>query len=152
MTDRTTVVEALRQMVEGDDYRPLYRLIDDLTPEQAVLRPPDAPYSIATIVWHTWFWANAWNVAIAGAGDPFGGHDPDQSWPEVGAEDWAETRSLLHASLRRSQELALTVDMEQPTWHGQTAGHNLLQIAIHTAYHIGQIALARQERGMWVPQ
>jgi uncharacterized damage-inducible protein DinB len=151
MTDRATVVETIRQMIEGEDYHPLDRLINDLTPEQATLRPEGAPYSIATIVWHTWYWVNVWNVVIEGTGDPFGGMDPDASWPEVPADAWADTRERLVTSLRRAAELAATTDLERPTWQGQTAGHNLTQVAVHTAYHIGQIALARQERGLWAP-
>ncbi len=151
MTGQQAVAETLRQMVEGMDYTPVQRVIGDLTPEQATTRIPGAPYSMATIVWHAWFWVNAWLVAIRGGGDPFGGHDPDASWPEVPAEEWVATRARFIESIGEALRLARSEDPDRPTWEGQTVGQNLLQIAVHTAYHIGQMTLLRQDLGLRPP-
>ena len=145
MTGQQAIVEAIRQMIEGDDYTPLDRLIANLTPEQAARKPAGSPYSIATITWHTWFWINAWVIIIRGAGDPFQGHDPQVGWPEVAPEDWPAIRERLGEALLAAKELAAGQDIDRKTWQEQTVGSNLLQIALHTAYHIGQIALVRQE-------
>ena len=107
-----------------------------------------SPYSIATVVWHTWFWVNVWVVAIRGDGDPFGGHDPDATWPVIAAADWPATREHLLGTLRQATELAATQDPDRITWEKQTVAQNLLQIVVHSAYHIGQIALIRQELGL----
>ncbi len=151
MTDRQTIVEAIRQMIEGQDYTPLERLIADLTPDQAVLKPAGSPYSIATLAWHTWYWNNFWMIAIRGVGDPTGGLNPHATWPEVAAEDWPGIRSRLAEVLDQSRQLAEREDLDRITWRDQTVGTNLLQIAIHSAYHIGQITLLRQELGLWPP-
>lgn len=151
MTGRQMIVEAIRQMIEGEEYTPLERMIADLTPEQAARRPVGSPYSIATIVWHTWFWINVWAAAIGGAEDPYGGRDPWSDMPEISVEEWPATRERLLEVLHQARALAATEDLTRKTWRGQTVGQNLLQITVHTAYHIGQIALLRQELGLWPP-
>lgn len=152
MTGSRAVAEALRQMIDGQDYTPLERLIEDLAPEQAARKPTGSPYSIATLAWHTWFWVNAWTTIIRGSGDPFQGQDPDATWPEIASEDWPMTRSRLLEALLVAQGLAASEDVDRRTWQEETVGGNLLQIAIHTAYHIGQITLVRQELGLWPPK
>jgi hypothetical protein len=151
MNGEQAVEEALRQMIDGRDYTPVERLVADLTPDHACRKPPRSPYSIATVVWHTWFWVNVWAITIRGAGDPFGGHDPGATWPDVPPEDWPATRERLRESLRQASALSVSEDPDRPTWGEGTVGKNLLQIAIHTAYHIGQIALLRLELGLWPP-
>ncbi len=152
MTGQEAIAEAVRQMIDGEDYTPLERLIEDLSPDEAVRKPAGSPYSIATIAWHTWFWNNVWIVRIkqdAGAGEGF---TDDGKWPDIAAEDWPDTRDRLLESLRRTCELAASAEPAAKTWREQTVGGNLLQIAIHSAYHIGQIALLRQELGLWPPR
>lgn len=151
MTGQEALAEAMRQMIEGEEYTPLERMIADLTSEQATHRPTGAPYSIATVVWHTWFWIHVWVRAIGGEEDPYEGHDPVSDLPEIAAEAWPATREQLREVLQQARGLAATADPTRRTWRGQTVGQNLLQITVHTAYHIGQIALLRQELGLWPP-
>ncbi len=151
MTGQEAVSEAMRQMVDGLDYTPIERLIADLVPEDACRKPAGGPYSIATIAWHTWFWVNAWVVAIDASGDPFQGLDPDASWPEVAPSEWPGLRERLRESLKAATALCSGQDLDRITYQDRTVGGNLLQIAVHTAYHIGQITLIRLELGLWPP-
>ncbi len=151
MTGTEVVAEALRQMIDGDDIATADWLCADLAPDAAARRPGGSPYSMATIVWHTWFWVNAWNTWIRGDGDPFGGHDPDASWPEVAEADWPLVRDRLGAALHEASRLAAAADPDRVNASGRTTGQCLLQITVHTAYHFGQMALIRQELGLWPP-
>lgn len=152
MTDRDMIVDLLCQVIEGEDYRSLDRLIDDLDPMDACDRPEGAPYSIATIAWHTWFWCNLWNEGICGGENPTLGWDLDATWPEIGRGEWDKVRGDLYTALRRAALLAEEADLDQVVWDDQTASHLLMEIAVHSAYHIGQIALTRQVAGLWVDQ
>lgn len=148
MNARQTAAEAVRQMADGEDYTPLPRLIKDLTSEQAAQKPLDFPYSIATVVWHAEFWICAWIAMIEG-GDPFRGYDPDASWPDVPPAGWPEARDGLLRSLQEARALAVREEIK--TGEDSAADRHLLQIAVHTAYHIGQVALLRQSLGLWPP-
>jgi uncharacterized damage-inducible protein DinB len=140
-------------MVEGEDFTPPVRLLADLTLEEAVTPLGGSADSIASVVWHTLFWVDAWNLAITGDPNPLRGYRNDDTWPEVAAEEWPGLRDRLLASFETAERLAGTLSMEGPGRpEGHTVAQNLLQIAIHTAYHIGQIAQIRRNAGLWPPE
>lgn len=82
---------------------------------------------------------------------------PDDYWPPSPAppDDEAWARSI--ASVRRDrtalERLALDPAVELlariPHGNGQTYLRELLLVADHTAYHVGQLVLARQLLGAW---
>ncbi len=151
MTGQEGIIEAIRQMIEGEDYTPLERLMADLTPEQATQKPVRSPYSIATVVWHTWFWVNLWVHEVRGTEDALGVYTPGADWRDISAGEWETMRERMLESLQQARALAATEDLARKTRQDQTVGQNLLQIAIHTAYHIGQVTLLRLELGLWPP-
>lgn len=151
-TNKNYVAEAVRQMIDGDDYTKPERIIEDLSPDDAVRKPDHGPYSIATIAWHTWFWINVWIVQITGVGDETGGYDYNATWPEIDSKEWQQTRDKLIESLNALRNLSENVDLDKTTTAWHTNGETLLKAAVHTAYHIGQITLVRLELGLWPPK
>jgi len=146
------LVEALRQMVEGDDFTAPATLLADLTAEQATTATGGNSDSIASIVWHTLFWVEAWNAAAGGGTDRLAWIPNDETWPAVTAEDWQPLRDRFISALSISLRLAATVSPDAPGQRpGRAAVQNLLQIAVHTSYHIGQILLIRRQSGLWPP-
>src|SRR5579871_1900973 len=120
--------EALNQLIEGKDFDPPARLLSNIKPEAAVRVPAGAPYSVATNVAHTDIWNRVWLNQIEGKprGNPF----PD--FPVIEEAAWAGVRERFLEHLVRARELAETQT------NSKQVGR-LIQIAVHTAYHVGQI-------------
>jgi uncharacterized damage-inducible protein DinB len=147
------IQEALRQVVEGDDFTAPAKLLADLTPQQATSAIGGSAESIASIVWHTLFWIEAWNAAVEGDTERLKWIPNDETWPQIAIDEWPALRDKFISALSKSQHLAATVNPDTPGKPvGRTAAQNLLQTAVHTAYHLGQIVLIRRNAGIWPPR
>ncbi len=139
-----TVNEALKQISEGRDFDSLKDALMDLSPEQATAVPKGCPRSIATTVFHMWFWQDRWLQQIAGTElEPFKGDDSD--FAEVAPDGWIKIRDQFLVDfgemLQRSTHVAV---FDKPTQFGDTVEVIFLRAALHASYHIGQIVLIRQ--------
>ena len=125
--------EALNQLIEGRDFDPPGRLLSTVKPDAAVRIPPGAPYSIATNVAHADIWQCVWLAQVEGLPSlkPF----PD--FPSVTASEWPSVRARFLTNLARARELAST----DP---GVKDEATLLRIAVHGAYHLGQVKLLKR--------
>lgn len=82
---------------------------------------------------------------------------PDDYWPKSeaprNAAAWAASIAAFKRDRRALQRLARdrTVDLLETIPHGsgQTYLRELLLIADHTAYHVGQLVLVRRALGIW---
>jgi len=68
-----------------------------------------------------------------------------------GPSDWETLLTRFHAGLAEAEQLALSVDLERPlvTWEQGTMLSALSTLAMHNAYHLGQIVMARQLVEHW---
>jgi len=84
---------------------------------------------------------------------------PDDYWPKTAAPPSATAWARSVAAVRRDREAlkALAgdtdVDLLAPIPHGtgQTILRELLLVADHTAYHVGELVLLRRLLGVWKP-
>jgi uncharacterized damage-inducible protein DinB len=84
---------------------------------------------------------------------------PDDYWPRSpeppSAQAWDEAIELFRRDRRELQELAANtaIDLEAriPHGSGQTYLREIVLVADHAAYHIGQIVLVRRLLGSWPP-
>lgn len=84
---------------------------------------------------------------------------PEDYWPARDAtateDGWQGTIVAFHEDLRELQEIVLdpATDLYAPLPHG--SGQNILRemllVADHNAYHIGEFAIMRQVMGTWGP-
>ena len=82
---------------------------------------------------------------------------PDQYWPETAAtptpETWQESVSAFRADRQELQRLvadpALDLYAEVPHGEGQTYLREVLLVADHTAYHVGELVAVRRLLGAW---
>jgi uncharacterized damage-inducible protein DinB len=81
---------------------------------------------------------------------------PDDYWPRAAAPsdaEWEASLAAVRADRTALQQLAQdpTIDLVSriPHGDGQTYLRELLLVADHTAYHVGQIVLVRQLLGIW---
>jgi uncharacterized damage-inducible protein DinB len=82
---------------------------------------------------------------------------PDDYWPSnpapAGAEQWDGSIRGIRADREALKQLALNPDVDLlapvPNGTGQCYLRELLLVLDHTAYHVGQLVLARRSLGQW---
>ena len=82
---------------------------------------------------------------------------PDDYWPGSAAPGsdaaWKKSLARVRADRKALQALAAdrSIDLTAPIAHGagQTVLRELLLVADHTSYHLGQLVLVRQLLGIW---
>jgi len=82
---------------------------------------------------------------------------PKDYWPPTPAPPspaaWDESLAAVRRDREALQQMALdtSIDLTQKIPHGdgQTYLRELLLVADHTAYHVGQLVLVRQSLGIW---
>jgi len=148
MANLNAVAEAMRQVANGEDFWSADTLTRDLSPESACKIPDGCPYSIATQVAHMLVWQDHWLDQIQG--QPVKDVSDAEDFPSPALEDWTNLRGRLVAGIDLASSISAGIDVDRSTGQ-RTVGDTLLKIAIHNAYHIGQIALIRQVGGMGMP-
>jgi hypothetical protein len=82
---------------------------------------------------------------------------PKEYWPPQSAQaseaDWSETLASFHRDLQAIQAIAtdplIDLHVRIPWGTGQTILREILLVADHNAYHIGEFAIMRQVMGTW---
>lgn len=136
-------------------FLPLMAAIEGLTAEQASWKPNPQSHSIWQLVRHILFWNEYILQTLQGGREPANAIDNDQTFGDSGDPDdeegWREIvkrvaevyGSMRHEIIRReSSDLDGSFDEQ-----GTTIQEILADIAMHDAYHIGQIMLIRKLQG-----
>lgn len=143
-----------RSLQHPQDYASPQVLIGDLTPDQATQTPPGAPYSIAENVAHMHAWQNYIVRRVRGENPPR--PDGEADWPKVEADAWPVPVADFLAGIRDFEALltapAAGALLARPYSDDHTNANRLLNIALHNAYHLGQVTLLRRELGLWPPE
>jgi hypothetical protein len=132
--------EALRQVIEGADFDSPRTLLKTVKADAAVRIAPGLPYSIATNVAH----ADIWNRQWVGRLDGKPKTNPFPDFPVVKEKDWPKVRDSFLATLERAYEIACAEPFEHACKTDESAERALLKVAVHTAYHLGQIKLLKR--------
>ena len=82
---------------------------------------------------------------------------PDDYWPEVAAPRnataWSKSIAEIRKDRKKLQQLAknprIDLTAEIPHGTGQTYLREILLVAAHNSYHIGQIVSLRKQLGIW---
>lgn len=122
---------------------PPAKMLATVSAKNAVVVPPGCPYSIATNVAHAEVWQRLWLARLQGLRRPkIWKEEPD--FPVVPPERWPEVRQAFLDGL----ETALRIAGAEPFAHqmesDEAAYRTLNQIAVHGAYHVGQIRLLKR--------
>jgi uncharacterized damage-inducible protein DinB len=130
---------------------PTRRILDGITAPQAAARPGGGAHSIWEIVLHMTAWTREAEARLAGRapGDP-----EDGDWPAPGGAPTAEAWQAARTALDRAQDsLAKTVgQVPDDLWAQRfdtpvtvkTRLETLEGLAVHHAYHAGQIAVLKR--------
>lgn len=119
-------------------------------------RPPNVPYTPWHILEHMRI--AQWDILeFIRNPDHISPDWPEGHWPgqdeQADAGRWQKTLDDFHADLKALQDLvadALT-DLYKPILHapGYTIFREILLVADHNAYHVGEFAVLRQVLGTW---
>lgn len=82
---------------------------------------------------------------------------PAGYWPDpqskADAEAWVETIAAIHADLQSLREMVSSPNTDLTSDIPHAPGYNILRevllVADHTAYHVGEFAILRQVMGTW---
>ncbi len=147
---RDAVAELLRG---GGEFNEAERLLSDLSPEQATTAIDGAPYTIAILVAHL-LWnlqQNLVDIGIAGPPSLIVSHI-DDSFPDVSATEWLVLRATFLATLEQIKHLSPDTMEQSSRVNDETSvGYDFAEMALHNAYHFGQIVLLRRMMGLWPP-
>lgn len=142
MVRAPAAAEALRQIIEGDDFSTPAGLLRSIRAEMAVAVVPGSPYSIATNVEHARIWQDLWLCRLRGEKIPRVDYGKD--FPEVAPKEWPKIRSAFIEGLSEAHAIACRAPFEHGAADDATAIRTLLKIANHGAYHIGQVVLLKR--------
>lgn len=132
------------------------RLLDELPWSAAGERPAGADHSVFRLVAHLNYWQDIYLERASGADRPSPPHDAD-GWPGADAprneREWKDAADHFRDGLRRAEAVAGDWPLGEmlPNWGGRSRLECLLGLALHNAYHAGQIAQLRKMLGSWPP-
>lgn len=124
----------------GGTFRDVDRILEGLSYEMATARVPGAAHSIYELLWHVELSQRLLlTVATGGTVD---WHAVDAWWPE-GESETEFTRVLRDLNLGLAQAQVLAGDPSD------LARDALTDLAVHGAYHWGQVVQLRRQLGDW---
>ena len=138
--DAQTAAEALRQVIEGEDFSGPVSLTHGISEQKANSVDAEWPYSIATNAEHAVFWNRIWLARLEGTKRP----DMLKDWRTPAPNEWPRIRRDLVETLERAHEIASAQPFEHAMKSDSAACKTLLAMAVHTAYHLGQINLLKR--------
>ncbi len=149
------IVDELSRLLQGGTAHASFTdAVAGLPPELRGAKPDNVPYTIWQLVEHIRI--AQWDM-LEFSRNP--SHEspnwPDDYWPKENApaseEVWLQSLTQIDADLKAFVQLLHTGDLYTPFAHG--SGQNLLrealQVADHTAYHIGEIIALRRVLNAW---
>jgi len=147
-----SVQDALSNLFYGGSANvPWEQALDGLTAEQAHVRPPGLPHSVADLVAHVAFW-QAYLLGVFRGEEPQWVERAAEGWPDAAPEGWDALRERFFADMdalsRYAQDEAFMA-MHDP--QGRFRIVPLTSFAGHGLYHLGQVVTVRQLIGAWPP-
>ncbi len=137
----STVAEALRQVWEGADIPAPTSLLGNISVTTAARRELWMPYSILTNLAHANFWQTVWLNRLEGKRVA----NFTEDWKVLPPESWPEVRELFYTDMQRALAMARSEPFAHKMKSDEAALKTLMQIAVHNAYHIGQVNLLKMQ-------
>ena len=138
--DPKTAAEALRQVWEGRDFPPPKRILSNVKAEDAARVPAGFKYSILTLTEHNNLWNGIWLGRLVDRKRP----DMTEDWRVPKPAEWPEIRSRFLEGMEEALAIAEANPFRHKMKSDEVAIQTLLQIAVHTAYHVGQFVLIKR--------
>ncbi|MEW5702357.1 MAG: DinB family protein [Candidatus Zixiibacteriota bacterium] len=151
---RIALVKSLRG--EHAHVKPLIAL-EALTAAQARQRPRRGLATIWEQLAHMVFWQDIMLARLRGEAPPYPKSAAD-GWPPMppardAVAEWADLVAHFANGLKTAQRFAKTTDLARiiRTKTKRTTVEQLIALAQHNSYHVGQIVTVRRMLGLWPP-
>lgn len=134
----------------------LERAVKNVAPEYRGRRPNDLPYSLWQVLEHIRL-AQADILAYCLNAEYGSPEWPDDFWPPDATpptrEAWQASIDGIRRDRQRLVQMIDEVDVDASVPHARehTFLREILLVADHTAYHIGQMVVLRRMLGIWPP-
>jgi hypothetical protein len=145
-TPQESVAETLRQVIHGRDFDAVAKTLKTISNESATTLLPHCPYTIATNVSHAEQWQRSWLHKLMGL-PTFDVWKHGKDFPVVTPNEWPHVREGFLKGLEDALSIAETVPFVHHMADDVKAMQTLNRIAVHGAYHIGQVRLLK--RMLW---
>ena len=141
---------------EEDWFPPLEKVLEDVTFEQAIWKPVDSMNSIWELVCHLLFYEKRLLMRFLGETENEPQAEANESTfqlPTETLENWEETKQEFFYVHRELEKILATSEHED--LYRQVPGEDyslvleLKSLAMHNAYHIGQIVFLSKMQGAW---
>ena len=160
MTDETALREHLRKLLDFQEAHVGFdAAVADIPPKLRGEKPAELPYSAWQLVEHLRL---AQHDILDFCRNPKYQELkwPDDYWPSSpaprSAAAWDTSLRRFRQDRKAMQQLAMDPRVELtarvPHGNGQTYLREILLVADHTAYHVGELVLLRRLLGIWKPR
>jgi len=102
------------------------------------------PYTIAENLAHALMWQSFWLAALQGGRSKSSMTEWKQDWRKPEPSEWHDLRARFIEGLREARRLAASDPLDHKMASDQEAIGILTRIAVHGAYHLGQINLIKR--------
>lgn len=141
--DRRALVEVFTHIIEGYDI-PTPAGMLRIKAEAASVKPDHVPYSLATNLAHALLWQDIWLTKLAGKPLP----PQMEVWRNdfrVPAEDeFPGLKKRFLSGLTEAMRIAGSDPFDHQLPSDEEAVETLVRIAVHGAYHVGQMNLIKR--------
>ncbi len=127
-----------KQILEGWDIPTPSGLLR-LKQADAEVTLDNLPYSILKNLVHTVLWQDLWLAKLGGKKSPPSMEIWRNDWRDPEPSEWPVLRKRFIEGLQQAHEIASASPMPHQCKSDEEAVNTLLAIAIHAAYHMGQI-------------
>ena len=134
------------------------RVLKNVPPELRGAQPAGIPYSLWQLLEHVRL--AQWDILDFCTNPSYASPQwPDDFWPVAAApasrEDWQQSidtyRRDRQSLVDLIQDPAIDVLGAVPRGEGQTYFREMILVADHTSYHVGQMVVLRRQLGIWPP-
>lgn len=141
--DRSTLVNLFDQIIEGWDI-PTPSALVKVKAEDAEMKLPGLPYSMLTNLAHIVTWQRIWLKKLNGLDKASRMEDWKQDWRVPKAKEWDPLRKEFLTGLLEARRIAASEPMDQKLKSDEEASKVLTALAIHAAYHMGQLNVLKR--------
>lgn len=141
--DRAALVQVFDQLIGGYDI-PTPAGMLRLRAETAAQTPGTAPYSLLTNLAHANLWQSLWLKKLAGEPRPPSMEVWANDFREPDPSEWKSLRAAFLDGLAEARRIAASEPFEHRLPTDAEAVETLIRIAVHGAYHCGQMNLLKR--------
>ncbi len=147
-TLRGVLLEQMHTTHDVEDwFVPAKVAVAGLTADQAKWTPPGGGHSVGQLAYHLWYWDSRALQRFNGERQgPYDGNN-DETFNDFNAAQWADLQQKLDQVMTDWEKAVESADDQKLAANASLVEH----VAMHNAYHIGQILYVRKLEGAWDP-